>query len=153
MKYFKNAKVFSNLPVPTTYGATRLDVLVVVGEDCFIGEMKNYKKRLCGELTDRKWLAESNSRIFYIPNPLQQNRHHCIALSSALIKAKVDIKRIKFRDFIVVPNSCVLEIPDSLRPYILNESAWDDMIKDYNDNVSIPMREDLINQLNEWRGV
>lgn len=148
--------MFSGLTIPSKQKFTTIDLVVVIGKECIIAEMKNYSKSLEGTISSNFWIAKTKTRQFTIRNPFKQNQYHCIALSSALIKAGINISKITFMDFIVVPNSCELIIPDAGLKYIKTQGDWEWMLREKGlkfKRTHDTVNNDMIEVMNGWRSM
>ena len=73
-------KVFNDISLPTSYGPTQIDHIVVSRYGIFVIETKNYKGWIFGDAKSKEWtqIIYQNKRQFQ--NPLRQNFKHTKAV-------------------------------------------------------------------------
>jgi len=103
---------------------TTIDMIVLVGRTIMVVELKNYTNLLKGDLTGKPWEGRTGSRRTKISSPINQNMQHSTSLSVALKKQKIKLRGIRIVDYVVVPDTCVLDIPVELQQTVLKESDF-----------------------------
>ena len=83
-------KVINDLMLPTSYGTTQLDHVVVSRYGIFVIETKNYKGYVYGGENAEYWTQNIWGNKYSIPNPIRQNNTHIKALEYHLKKLNID---------------------------------------------------------------
>ena len=83
-------KVINDLMLPTSYGTTQLDHVVVSRYGIFVIETKNYKGHVYGGENAEYWTQNIRGNKYSTPNPIRQNNTHIKALEYHLKKLNID---------------------------------------------------------------
>ena len=83
-------RVINNLMLPTTYGTTQLDHVVISRYGIFVIETKNYQGYVYGGEDTEKWTQNIWGNKYSTPNPIRQNNTHVKALEYHLKKLNID---------------------------------------------------------------
>lgn len=81
--------VMNDIMLPTSYGTTQIDHIVVSIYGVFVIETKNYKGIISGGQNTEKWTKNVFGNKYDIPNPIRQNKVHVAAVSQVLNKANI----------------------------------------------------------------
>ncbi len=74
--------VYSDIMLPTNYGTTQIDHLVVSPYGVFVIEVKNMQGIISGHENSEKWNQNIYGHRYDMINPVKQNMAHIIALKS-----------------------------------------------------------------------
>jgi len=74
--------VYSNIMLPTNYGTTQIDHLVVSPYGVFVIEVKNMQGIISGHENSESWTQNIYGHKYEMRNPVKQNMAHIIALKS-----------------------------------------------------------------------
>lgn len=74
----------SDVIIPTKYGTTQIDHVVVSPYGIFVIETKNYSGWIFGSNNSKKWKQTFKTGSHYFYNPIKQNWAHIYALSELL---------------------------------------------------------------------
>lgn len=99
-------KVLNNVLLPTNYGTTQIDHIVISRYGIFVIETKNYRGRIFGTENDEYWtqyLYEERHKFY---NPIKQNKAHLYAIRS-IIK---DCEDVWPSSIITFSEECSLEV-------------------------------------------
>jgi restriction system protein len=77
-------RLLKNITLPTEYGTTQIDHVVVSKYGVFVIETKNIKGWIFGSATQKKWTQKIYRYSKQFQNPLHQNYKHTKALQEAL---------------------------------------------------------------------
>ena len=146
----ENVYTFSGLNVPIVTTTTNLDVVAVVGKHILVGEMKNYQGFLMGGISDPVWSAGSKGRYLRIQNPIKQNRFHVNNLTRAMVNSGIIMRGLRILDYVVVPDTCKLEVPEVLRKVVIPQTRWEALISELSYFNKDGVRLDVINKFREW---
>ena len=83
-------KFINDLMLPTSYGTTQLDHVVVSRYGIFVIETKNYKGYVYGGENAEYWTQNIRGNKYSTPNPIRQNNTHIKALRYHLNKLNID---------------------------------------------------------------
>ena len=83
-------KVINDLMLPTTYGTTQLDHVVISRFGIFVIETKNYRGFIYGGENTEKWTQNIWGNKYSMLNPIRQNNTHVKALEYHLKKLNID---------------------------------------------------------------
>ena len=83
-------KVINDLMLPTSYGTTQIDHVVVSRYGIFVIETKNYKGYVYGGENAEYWTQNIWGNKYSMPNPIRQNNTHIKALRYHLNKLNID---------------------------------------------------------------
>ena len=83
-------KVINDLMLPTTYGTTQLDHVVISRFGIFVIETKNYRGFIYGGENAEKWTQNIWGNKYSMLNPIRQNNTHVKALEYHLKKLNID---------------------------------------------------------------
>ena len=76
--------------LPTTYGTTQIDHVVISRFGVFVIETKNYRGFIYGGENAEKWTQNIWGNKYSMPNPIRQNNIHIKALRYHLNKLNID---------------------------------------------------------------
>lgn len=76
--------VLNDIMLPTSYGTTQIDHIVVSVYGIFVIETKNYKGWITGSEYGEQWTKNMYGKKYLFRNPLKQNYAHVKALESIL---------------------------------------------------------------------
>ena len=77
-------RVFNDIILPTRYGTTQIDHIVVSPFGIFVIETKNYKGWIYGGENSENWTQNIWGNKYTLRNPLKQNHGHVKALKTIL---------------------------------------------------------------------
>lgn len=80
----KEYKVINNLLLPTSFGTTQIDHVIVSIYGIFVIETKNYKGVIYGGEDAEHWTQNVWGRKYSMPNPIRQNKLHISAVIKVL---------------------------------------------------------------------
>lgn len=83
-------KVINDLMLPTSYGTTQIDHVVVSRFGIFVIETKNYQGYVYGGEDAEKWTQNIWGNKYSMLNPIRQNNTHIKALEYHLKKLNID---------------------------------------------------------------
>ena len=83
-------KVINDLMLPTSYGTTQIDHVVISRYGIFVIETKNYQGYVYGGEDAEKWTQNIWGNKYSMPNPIRQNNTHVKALEYHLKKLNID---------------------------------------------------------------
>ena len=83
-------KVINDLMLPTTYGTTQLDHVVISRFGIFVIETKNYRGFIYGGENAERWTQNIRGYKYSMLNPIRQNDTHVKALGYHLKKLNID---------------------------------------------------------------
>lgn len=88
--------VLNDIMLPTAYGTTQIDHIVVSVYGVFVIETKNYKGRISGGCDDETWIKNVYGNKYSMPNPIRQNKVHVAAVSHVLgdVDISCDVRSI-----------------------------------------------------------
>jgi hypothetical protein len=144
----ENVYIFNGLNVPKGQVFTNLDVVAVIGRNLMVGEMKNYNGFLRGNISDVFWYGGSKGKVYKIYNPLKQNRTHIEYLTKAMISAGITMRGLRMLDYIVVNNTCKLEMPDVLKKVVISQATWETKAAE----LSLSAKESRMDVIDLFRG-
>jgi len=115
----------SDVIIPTKYGTTQIDHVVVSPYGIFVIETKNYSGWIFGSNNSKKWKQTFKTESHYFYNPIKQNWAHIYALSELL---NLYIK--SFKPVVVFSDEATLNVESTtpvinmreLKSYILSFS-------------------------------
>lgn len=76
--------VLNNIMIPTKYGTSQIDHIVVSIYGIFVIETKNYKGWITGSENGDKWIKNMYGKKYPFRNPIKQNYGHIKALQELL---------------------------------------------------------------------
>ncbi len=94
-------QVINDVLLPTSYGTTQIDHIVVSIYGVFVIETKNYKGTISGGPNNETWTQNIYGNKYTMPNPIRQNRVHVAAVCEVLNKAHI---ACDVRSIITFPN-------------------------------------------------
>lgn len=101
---------------------TVVDCISVYGNTILILEAKNFKY-ISGNYNDSSWTgAGRNNRQFRFMNPINQNSHHVSVLIKHLRRFGILLSSYSIVPYVVVPDTCEIDIDDRSSAYVINES-------------------------------
>ena len=100
---------------------TVIDNLSIYGSVILILESKNFSV-IQGEEHYHFWRGRGVRRYFSIPNPLDQNLYHAKILSRYLITKGIKSNQFKIETYVIVPDSCKIEVDEKSRKSILGQT-------------------------------
>lgn len=80
----KEYRVLNNIMLPTVYGTTQIDHIVVSVYGIFVIETKNYKGWITGGVNSEQWTKNVYGNKYLFRNPLKQNYAHIKALQEII---------------------------------------------------------------------
>lgn len=83
-------KVINDLMLPTTYGTTQIDHVVISRFGVFVIETKNYRGFIYGGENAEKWTQNIWGNKYSMLNPIRQNDTHVKALEYHLKQLNID---------------------------------------------------------------
>lgn len=87
--------VLNDLMLPTSYGTTQIDHVVLSLYGVYVIETKNYTGTLIGNEKSEQWEQNINGFMYKTANALRQNKAHIAAIRShASVQANVPIHNI-----------------------------------------------------------
>lgn len=86
----KEYKVINDLMLPTQYGTTQIDHVVVSRYGVFVIETKNYQGYIYGSENAEHWTQNIWGNKYSMPNPIRQNNIHVKAIGYQLKKLNID---------------------------------------------------------------
>lgn len=104
--------------------STVIDNISIYGSTILVLESKNYT-RLEGKLLANFWKGKGASRYFNLPNPINQNLYHTKLLREYLVNCGLDVHSFSIEYYVVVPDSCYLELDDEAKSFVLAKSRLD----------------------------
>lgn len=89
-------QIIDDVLLPTFYGTTQIDHIVVSIYGVFVIETKNYKGTISGGPNSETWTQNIYGKKYSMPNPIRQNRVHVAAVCDVLNKACIvcDVRSI-----------------------------------------------------------
>lgn len=81
-KLSSDYKLFSDLLLPTNYGTTQIDHVILSPFGVFVIEVKNMKGVISGHENSDKWTENIYGHKYEISNAVSQNKAHILALKS-----------------------------------------------------------------------
>lgn len=99
-------KLVPNVYIPSEFGVTEIDMVLIHNSGIYIFENKNYQGRIKGAEKDRTWKQELGEQKNEFFSPIIQNRGHVIAI----------MKYLKKRDFTsFIPHYSVIVFPNETK--------------------------------------
>lgn len=89
-------QVINDVLLPTNYGTTQIDHIVISIYGVFIIETKNYKGTISGGPNSEMWAQNIFGNKYSMPNPIRQNKVHMAAVCDVLNKYHIvcDVRSI-----------------------------------------------------------
>lgn len=100
---------------------TVIDNISIYGSTAVVIESKNYTL-LQGTADKDFWRGRGVRNYFSIPSPLKQNQYHVKILREYLINKGMKLKDFKILHYIVVPDTCKIEVCSTVRDNLLHQS-------------------------------
>lgn len=97
---------FHNLIVPSNYGTTQIDHVLVSRYGLFVVETKNMKGWIFGSEEQAKWTQSVFGKKFSFQNPLRQNYRHMRCLSEFL-----DVPELHIHSVVIFVGDCEIKTP------------------------------------------
>lgn len=120
--------ILNDLLLPTSYGTTQIDHIVVSIYGLFVIETKNYKGIIYGGQDAETWTQNIWGNKYSMPNPIRQNKTHVKAICRYLNALKIHSNIYSIIAF--SPRANVL--PDSTECHIVYYSQVKQAIRLYN---------------------
>ena len=105
--------------LPTRYGTTQIDHIVVSRYGIFVIETKNYSGWIFGADNSKKWKQTFRSGSYYFYNPIKQNWGHIYALSEFL-----KLNKTCFKPVVVFSNDATLNVTSATPVIHMSELRW-----------------------------
>ena len=83
-------KVINDLMLPTSYGTTQIDHVVVSRYGIFVIETKNYKGNIYGSKNAERWVQYTRHNQYSMLNPIAQNDLHLKTVKSYLTRLNIN---------------------------------------------------------------
>jgi len=68
--------VFRDIALPSSFGTTQIDHILITKKGVFVFETKNYQGIISGQSRDKKWTQIINNNSYSFMNPIHQNYKH-----------------------------------------------------------------------------
>lgn len=130
-------KIINDVTLPTSYGTTQIDHVIVSVYGIFVIETKNYKGWITGSEYGEQWTKNMYGKKYTFRNPLKQNYAHVKALEE-----KLTLTEDKFIPIVVFSMNSDIKVKTSKPVIYTTQLKW--VIESYRD---VKFREDELYML------
>lgn len=124
-------KVINDLMLPTTYGTTQIDHVVISRFGVFVIETKNYRGFIHGRENAEKWTQNIWGNKYSMLNPIRQNNTHVKTLEYHLKQLNIDCH---IHSIVAFSNRCKVSVNITGNCKIVYYDELLPMIKRYQDS-------------------